>query len=53
MTIEWDPRPEDMSPDDPHYECGESYDHDAVPATNGGGWVCQRCGAEGWEPEND
>ncbi len=45
--------PEDADPDSPTYECGWSYDHDAVvtyEGEDGVQWVCRRCGGEGWEP---
>lgn len=36
--------------------CGETYDHDTettYEGDDGYGWMCRRCGAEGWEEPED
>lgn len=42
--------------DDNDDVCGEAYDHDTFVTyedVDGIQWMCRKCGAEGWEEEND
>lgn len=45
--------PENSSDED-EQECGYVYDHDTETVDEESGqWVCRRCGAEGWDPDDE